>query len=132
VTAGRVLDTAAILDFVTGKTMYGRALFRTAVLLQIPLVVPAASLQAVLQHAEPEDRPFLELLTESENVTVRSLDEPSAWAAGVMVADRVLAWVPIDLAQAVCVAHDLGWTLVTGEPGAVLALDPHVAFESLP
>jgi hypothetical protein len=129
---GRVLDDAAIIDIIVGKTMYGRALWRVAVEARLTLVLPAVALQAAWQQVSEEYRPYLERLLYSERIQVDALDTPVARSGGVRASDRGFPEAPVALAHAVEVAHKRGLVLVTGAPESVFALDPHLPYESLP
>ena len=91
---GRVLDTSALVDAATGKSIYARALIRTAVDQGIVLAVPATALMAAWAALPPSGRPFLGLLPELPVAVVDHLDETSARDAGLLLADAERAYFP--------------------------------------
>jgi hypothetical protein len=130
VIGGKVLDPAAVLDIATGRSLYGRAVVDVALQSGIVLAVPAAALMEAWAGAPPAGRPLLARLRTLPVVVLEPLDGEAAEAVGVLAADR--GRPASGVAHAVYVARRRGWSLVTGDPDAALALDPHLSFESLP
>lgn len=132
VPAARVLDTAAILDIASGRSQYGQAMVAFALQAGMTLVVPAAALAESWALVDEEGYPFLEALRELAIVWVEPLDADAAQLLGLLVAGR--PDVPVDgTAHAVLISRRRGGlTVVTGDFGRVLAVDPKVPFESLP
>jgi len=131
-TGGKVLDTTAILDIAVGRSIYGQALVDTALRDGSMLSVPAAALMEAWAGVSPtvDGQAPLVLLRALPVVMVEHLDGETAESVGSMSADR--SRPASGVAHAVYVARRQGWTVVTGDPDAVLALDPKAAFESLP
>lgn len=127
---GRVLDPTAVLDIATGRSIYGRALVDVALQTGIVLAVPAAALMEAWAGSPAAGRPFLVRLRALPVVVLEHLDGESAEAVGLLAAER--SRPASGVAHAVHVARRRGWSIVTGDPEAVLALDPHIGFESLP
>jgi hypothetical protein len=130
VIGGRVLDPTAVLDFATGRSIYGRALVDVAVRTGIILAVPTAALMEAWAGATPDSRPLLAMLRGLPVVVIEPLDGESAEGVGQLAAER--GRPASGVAHAVYVARRRGWSVVTGDPDAVLGLDPHIGFESLP
>ena len=129
---GRVLDTSALADAATGKTIYARALIRTAVEHGIVLAVPTAALMAAWASVPAGDQPFLAMLLDLPVTVVDVLDAPAARAAGLLAGSA--DGPPADLVAA-HVAHCAArrhWPVVTADPGPVRAVDPRVTVELLP
>jgi hypothetical protein len=63
-------------------------------------------------------------------IVVEHLDGESAEGVGAVAASR--GRPASGVAHAVYVARRRGWGVITGDPDAVLALDPMIAYESLP
>lgn len=127
-----MLDTTAVLDIAVGRSIYGQALIDTALRDGSMLSVPAAALMEAWAgvDATVEGQAPLVLLRALPVVMVENLDSETAEAVGAMAADR--SRPASGVAHAVYVARRRGWTVVTGDPDTVLALDPKAAFESLP
>ena len=96
----------------------------------IILALPAAALMEAWAGSPPESRPLLALLRALPVVVLEPLDGESAEAVGLLAAER--GRPASGVAHAVHVARRRGWSVMTGDPAAVLALDPHIGFESLP
>jgi PIN domain nuclease of toxin-antitoxin system len=132
VTGGRILDSSAILDIARRDTTYGAALLTVATDRGLTLAVPAAALLEAWARSTPESRPFLDLLPLLEAVEIHLLDDATAAEAGALAADAGRPTTSAGTAQAVRLAQTRPWPIVTADPESVLALDLHVAFESLP
>jgi hypothetical protein len=130
VIGGKVLDPTAVLDVATGRSIYGRALVDVALRTGIVLAVPAVALMEAWAGSTPEGRPLLSALRSLPVVVLEPLDGEAAEAVGLLAASR--GRPATGAAQAVMVAQRRGWSVVTGDADAILALDPHVGFESLP
>ncbi len=127
---GKVLDPTAILDISLHRSWYGRTVVDVALRLGIVLAVPAAALMEAWAGSSRESRPLLVEFRSLPIVVLEHLDGESAEAVGQLAADR--ARPASGVAHAVYVARRRGWDVITGDPDAVLALDPHIGFESLP
>jgi len=128
-----VLDTSAILDAAEQRTMYGAALIDTAASVGITLLLPATALLEAWQQCTPASRPLLDLLTEMPTGVLAPLDQAdTAAAAGVLAADAGQPNARPGTVHAVHLARTRDWPVVTADVDVVLALDPHVPFESLP
>lgn len=127
---GRVLDPAALLDMATGRTIYGRALVDAALQEGIVLAAPAVALMEAGAGTTPEGRRLLSLFRRLPIVVLEPLDGEAAEAVGILASER--GRPAGGVAHAVYVARRRGWGVVTGDPDALLALDPHLPFESLP
>ena len=130
VIGGRVLDPTAILDISTGRSLYGRTMVDVALRLGIVLAVPAVALMEAWAGTDRDSRPLLVEFRALPVVVLEHLDGESAEAVGGLAADR--GGPASGVAHAVWVARRRGWSVITGDPDAVLALDPHIGFESLP
>lgn len=129
---GRILDSTAVLDIAGQDTAYGAALLTVATDRGITLAVPAAALLEAWALSTPESRPFLDLLPLLAAVEIHAVDEVTAAGAGGLAADAGQPTASAGTAQAVWLAQTRPWPIVTADPDGVLALDPHVPFESLP
>ena len=129
---GKVLDTSAILDIAARRSLYGQALVDTALRDGSLLSVPAAALMEAWAGVDPTiaGQAPLVLLRALPVVMVEHLDGETAEAVGAMAAHQSAP--ASGVAHAVYVARHRGWTIVTRDPDAVIALDPQAAFEPLP
>ncbi len=94
------------------------------------LVVPAQALAEAWAATPESGYPFLAALRDLAVIWVEPLDGDSAQTVGLLAGPRGLR--PDGTAQAVAIARHRGWAVLTGDPDAVLALDPKVGFETLP
>jgi len=133
VIGGRVLDSSALTDAVTGKTVYTRALVQTAVEHGIILAVPAAALMATWATVPASERPLLDLVLDTPVTVVDPLDATTARDAGVILAGGRSSGRP-DLAagQVVLSARRRGWPVVTADPRPLRAIDLGIEIETLP
>jgi hypothetical protein len=132
VSGGRVLDCTAISDLAGQDSAYGAALLTVATDRGITLAVPAAALLEAWARSTGRLRPFLDLLPQLGAVQIHAVDEATAAGAGALAADAAQPTVAAGTAQAVWLARARSWPVVTADPDTVLALDPHVPFETLP
>lgn len=128
--SGRVLDPASILDIATGRSQYGQATVAYALTTGMVLAVPAAALMEAWAGSPTSGYPFLKGLRELPVVVLEPLDADAAEQVGLLAAER--GRPASGVAHAVYVARRRGWPILTGDPDAVLALDPKIGFESLP
>lgn len=131
---GQVLDTSALTDAATGRSIYARAMIRTAVEVGIVLAVPAATLMQAYASVPVGGRPFLDLLLELPVAVFEPLDHTALQAAGVLLADAGAGDAPHGLATAhtALVAHRRGWPVVTADGDLLQRLVPDLAIELLP
>jgi hypothetical protein len=132
VIGGRVLDTSALTDLAQRRTAYAAALVDTAASVGITLLIPGTALLEAWQQSHPEVRPFLDLLTSMPTGVVDQADPSTAAAAGVLAAEAGQPHASLGTVHAVHLARTRDWPIITADPEAVLALDPHVRVESLP
>jgi len=133
VIGGRVLDVSALTDAAIGKTVYTRALVRTAVEHGIVLAVPTAALMAAWSAIAPGDRPFLEILLDLPVAVIEPLDESSARDAGLLLATaRDPSAASVVAGHVAWSARRRGWPVVTAEPGPLRSIDPTVEIDPLP
>jgi hypothetical protein len=99
VIGGVVLDTTALLDIVTGATIYGQAFVSTAAERGVVLLIPSTSLSQAWATVPSERLPLLELLLELPVVVVDDMDLTTARAAGLVLKNvfgilsaRLRAW----------------------------------------
>jgi hypothetical protein len=85
VIGGVVLDTTALLDIVTGATIYGQAFVSTAAERGVVLLIPSTSLSQAWATVPSESLPLLELLLELPVVVVDDMDLTTARAAGLVL-----------------------------------------------
>ncbi len=130
---GFVLDATAVLDAATGRTLYTRALVRSAVQVGMVLTVPAAALAEVWATIDPGSRSFLRLFVDRVVVVVEPLRDADVEAVGLLAGSAGGdAGVPLGIAQAVRTARVRGWPVVTAVPAQVRSLDPGVQVNELP
>lgn len=130
---GFVLDTTAVLDAATGRTIHTRALVRSALQVGMVLAVPAAALAEAWSRIEPGSRALLPLFVDRVVVVVEPLRGVDAERVGVLAAALPGAGgAQLGIAHSVHVAGARGWPLVTAVPELVRALDPQVTVQELP
>lgn len=125
-----MLDPAAILDIALGRSHYGQATVAYALTTGMVLAVPTGALMEAWAGCAPSGYPFLHALRDLPVVVIESLDADAAEHVGLLAAER--GRPASGVAHAVQVARRRGWPILTGDPDAVLALDPKIGFESLP
>lgn len=131
VPAGRVLDTAAIIDIAAGRSQYGQATVTFALNTGMTLVVPSLALAEAWSRVPEDGWPFLQALRELAVVWVESLNGDDAEPLGLLTGGR--PDVPVNgTAQAVMIARNRGLVVLTGDFASVVAVDPKIGFESLP
>jgi hypothetical protein len=131
VIGGRVLDTSALEDFATGKSVYAQTLVWVALEYGIVLAVPATALMAAWSSVPATDPHPLAVLLDLPVTVVDELDEAAARKAGLLVGASTApgALAPGHVAWS---AHRRGWPVITGEPDQLRAIDPDVQIEALP
>ncbi|MFI9503901.1 hypothetical protein [Nocardia sp. NPDC052566] len=126
---GIVLDTTALIDFASGKSLYIRARVRAAIADFSTVVVPAAALSAAWRDAPDHAHPALERVPTLENVFyVDELDEVIARQAGRLCAGSELG---VDEIHAAWSASWRQWPLLT-TTGERYARIPRLHIEQLP
>jgi hypothetical protein len=130
---GRVLDSGTIVDAVAGKTIYSRALIRTAVEHSIVLAVPVTALMTAWAAIPIRERPLLDLVLDIPVMVVDSLDTATARDVGVLVADAPDgAAANLSAGHVALSARRRRWPVVTTEPRPLRAIDPTLELETLP
>jgi hypothetical protein len=130
---GRVLDSGTLVDAVAGKTIYSRALIKTAVEHSIILAVPATALMAAWAAIPVRERPLLDLVLDIPVTVIDPLDATTARDAGVLVADAPDgAAVNLSAGHVALSAQRRKWPVVTTEPHPLRAIDPTLELETLP
>jgi hypothetical protein len=129
---GRVLDPTAVLAAVSGTSTYMEAVMHVADELNIPLAVGTTALQTAWAHAEPDQRIWLDVLTEGPTVVVLDLNEASARDAGLISAQSGNPDVHLAAAQSVLIGLQRQWPVVTASPDLLLALSPEIRTETIP
>ena len=131
---GSVLDTSALVDAATGRSIYARALIRTAVEVGVVLAVPAAALMQAYASVPAGGRPFLDLLLDLPVAVFEPLDVAALQAAGIMLSDSGAADRPgaLAVAHVALVARRRGWPVVTTAPDLLLRVVPELEIELLP
>jgi hypothetical protein len=131
VTDGRILDATALADAATGRTLYARALIRTAVEHNITLAIPTTALLAAWADIPTGDRPFLDLALELPVAVLDVLDADAARDSGLLLADADRS-SGLDSAHTALSARRRQWAVVTSQPGRLHAIDPDLEIEQLP
>ncbi|WP_067449926.1 hypothetical protein [Actinomadura macra] len=126
---GHVVDTTALLDLATGKTIYVRARLRASIAAHASIVIPAAALARAWQLVPDHGRGVLERLPRMEVVHVDDLDEVIAQQTGLLAAS--VPDLGVDAAQAAWSARWRRWPLITATPDAYKAI-PGVRVEQIP
>lgn len=130
---GRVLDTSALVDFASGKSVYTQALVWVAVEQGIVLAVPAAALMAAWAALPPSDPDPLDVLLGLPVTVVDPLDEVSAREAAKLAAAGVSdPYGCIAAGHVAWSARNRGWPIVTSEPEVLRALGADLLLEPLP
>lgn len=130
---GRVLDTSALVDFATGKSVYSQALVWVAVEQGIVLAVPAAALMAAWASLPPSDPDPLDVLLGLPVTVVDPLDEHSAREAAKLAAAGIAdPFGSIAAGHVAWCARQRGWPIVTSEPDILRALGADLMLEPLP
>jgi len=134
VIGGQVLDTTALADAATGRSIYARALIRTAVEVGIVLAVPAAALMQAYASVPAGGRPFLDLLLDLPVAVFEPLGQAALQSAGVLLAEAGAGDTPYGLATAhtALVARCRGWPVVTANGDLLRRLAPELRIELLP
>jgi hypothetical protein len=134
VITGRVLDTSALLDAATGRTIFFRALVVAAAELGMTLAIPTTAWAEAWALAPDDALPSLSLVGEHPHAVLVALDDDGAQRAGLLARDAGsggLAWT-VRSAQVVTVALERAWPVVTAEPDELLGIDPDVQLQTLP
>lgn len=131
---GRVLDTSALLDAATGRTIYFRALVVAAAELGMTLAIPVTAWAEAWALAPDDALASLSLVRDHPHAVLVAFDDDRARRAGELARQargRGLPW-SLRSAHVVTVARDRDWPVVTGEPDELLGLDPGVPLQTLP
>ncbi|GAA2165232.1 hypothetical protein [Actinomadura napierensis] len=126
---GHVVDTTALLDLATGKTIYVRARLRASIATHATIVIPAAALARAWQTVPDHGRAVLERLPAMQVVHIDDLDHVIAQQTGQLTATA--SDLPVDAAQAAWSARWRRWPLLTATPDAYQAV-PGVRVEQIP
>lgn len=130
---GRVLDTSALEDFATGKSVYTQALVWVALEQGIVLAIPAAALMAAWAVLPPSDPDPLDVLLGLPVTVVDPLDERSAREAAKLAAAGVAdPYGCIAAGHVAWSARQRGWPIVTAEPDVLRLLGADLILETLP
>ncbi|WP_131738162.1 hypothetical protein [Actinomadura roseirufa] len=126
---GHVVDTTALLDLATGKTVYVRARLRSSIATHATIVIPAAALARAWQLVPDHGRAVLDRLPGMQVVHVDDLDHVIAQQTGQLTA--TVPDLSVDEAQAAWSARWRRWPLITATPDAYKAV-PGVRVEQIP
>lgn len=131
---GRVLDTSALLDAATGRTIFFRALVVAAAELGMTLAIPATAWAEAWALAPDDALPSLSLIAEHPHAVLVALDADGAQQVGVRAGNAGAQGLPwtVRSAHVVDVALQRGWPVVTSEPDELLGIDPEVRLQTLP
>ena len=129
---GRVLDTSALIDAATGRTIYTRAFVQTAVEMGVVLAVPATALQDAWATLPQDARPFLELVVDMPVTVVEALTADMAQAAGIAGQEARGGQYATTPAHVVQTAISRSWPVLTVDPAPLEAINPEVLIERLP
>jgi hypothetical protein len=128
---GRVLDTSALADFATGKSVYAQALVWLAVEQGIVLAVPTGALLKAWSTVPPSAHQPLAVLLGLPVTVTEDLDAVAAREAGLM-STRSSDEVSLTARHVAWSARRRGWPVVTAEAEALHAVDPELDIERLP
>jgi hypothetical protein len=131
VIGGRILDTSALEHFVTGRSVYARALVWAAVEHSDVLVVPTTALTKAWARIPAAAQEVLEVLLGLPNTVVEVLDSPTAHEVGLVLA-ACGGHGELSAAHVVWCWRRRGWAILTADPGPLRELDPNVELEELP
>jgi hypothetical protein len=132
VIGGRVLDTSALEDFATGKSVYSQTLVWVALEHGIVLAVPATALMAAWASVPTTDPHPLSVLLDLPVTVVDHLDETAAREAGLLVGAAMRGANALAPGHVAWTAHRRGWPVITAQPERLRAIDPDVQIEPLP
>ncbi|MGH3328991.1 MAG: hypothetical protein ACRDPT_14575 [Streptomycetales bacterium] len=127
---GRVLDTSAVVDFATGKSMYTQTLAWAAVERGIVLAVPANALFAAWSTVADNAWRTLDKLLDLPVTVIDEIDRAAAREIGTWLAVRDAA--SLAAGHVAWSAVRRGWPVITADPAPLLAIDPGVQIERLP
>lgn len=126
---GKVLDTSAIIQFASRRSVYAHAVVWSAVDGDAVLAVPTVALARAWASIEPDHHAALDVLVGLPVVVLDCLDR-SAREVGLFLAGTGTADVVVG-AVAWC-ALRRGWPVVTAEPAPLHTVDRAVQIERLP
>ncbi len=130
---GRVFDTSAIVDFVTGRTRYAEAVVWASVEQQIVVLIPVLALTAALAQIPSRRRDVAEALLSLPVTVVADLTRASA--PKIAAALRPVgsgASAVLTAGQVVHCARDRAWPILTADPTPLRALWAEAVIEALP
>lgn len=131
--AGKIFDTGAITHFVTGASIYPRAVVEAAYHLGNTVLVPTVVITAALRHlAEGHRGHGLNVLLGFGNVVTVDFPLSTARAAAELLAGARTDVPDIAAAATVVCAHQRHWPIVTDRAPALWELDPQLELEDLP
>ena len=131
---GKVLDTSALVDAGTGRTIYFRAAVVAATRLGSTLLIPTTAWAEAWAQAPPQARGFLELMAEHPHAVFAPLDVRGGREAGLLAASaqhRGLGW-SVRVAHVAQEALARGYPVLTTDPQALLDVDPSVPIDEMP
>jgi len=131
VIGGRVLDSDALTDFATIRTVYTQTLTWFAVDHGVVLAVPAAALAAAWPRKRAE-REVLNVLLSLPVTIIDPLDDDAASGMGALLATKTAVAPDVVAAHVAYSAHRRGWPVVTTRPARLRALVPDLEIEDLP
>lgn len=131
VTGGRVLDSDALSDFATIRTVYTQTLTWFAVDHGVVLAIPAAALAAAWPTT-PAAREVLNVLLSLPVTVIDPLDDAAATGMGELLAANTEVAPDVVAAHVAYSARRRGWPVVTTRPERIHALDPTLEIECLP
>ena len=128
---GRVLDSDALSDFATLRTVYTQTLTWFAVDHGVVLAVPAAALAAAWPTGAAA-REVLSVLLALPVTVIDPLDDAAASGMGELLAANATVAPDVVAAHVAYSARRRGWPVVTTRPDRLRALDPTLEIECLP
>lgn len=131
VTGGRVLDSDALSDFATIRTVYTQTLTWFAVDHGVVLAIPAAALAAAWPTT-PAEREVLNVLLSLPVTIIDPLDDEAASGMGELLTANTEVAPDVVAAHVAYSAHRRGWPVVTTRPERLRALVPSLEIECLP
>jgi hypothetical protein len=128
---GRVLDSDALSDFATIRTVYTQTLTWFAVDHGVVLAVPAAALAAAWPTVAAQ-REVLNVLLSLPVTVIDPLDDAAATGMGELLAANTGVAPDVVAAHVAYSARRRGWPVVTTRPERLRALVPDLEIEYLP
>ncbi len=131
--AGVVFDTAAVVGF-TRMDPYPQAMCWTMFEHGGTIVVPSAVLAAATGAIQDRDRDVLSVLLNLPHTVVPTLDAAAAPQLGELLRGRPAkhSEALVSAAQAVTLAVNRRWYVITDRVSVLTDLDPRLLFDTLP